>query len=194
MGRCQLLQMLAVLGALASQTNVNRAHATEQQVAQAAPSQTTPAEPAKKVDDVPPGGCTPIGLTASGEMVFPLLCRTFLEQQRGPIAQELPASTPKPDAPVTVSKQDTPTADAKQDSAPPPAKQEVATTPPDLAAPTTTSAIARSDSATQIVTTMGKPVAAAKESKRDLRRKRLAGRRGGANAPPGPETTGSIER
>jgi hypothetical protein len=28
----------------------------------------------------PPGGCMPIGLTASGEMVFPLACRTLIER------------------------------------------------------------------------------------------------------------------
>jgi len=30
----------------------------------------------------PPGGCTPIGVTASGEIVFPLLCKDFLERFR----------------------------------------------------------------------------------------------------------------
>jgi hypothetical protein len=45
------------------------------------PSSTTPAERSGK-GDVPLGGCMPIGLTASGEMVFPILCREFLEQHR----------------------------------------------------------------------------------------------------------------
>ncbi len=35
-------------------------------------------------DSVPSGGCTPIGLTAQGDMVFPLRCRELLEQRSGP--------------------------------------------------------------------------------------------------------------
>jgi hypothetical protein len=37
----------------------------------------------------------PIGLTASGEMVFPLLCKEFLEQSRG-MAVTRPAAVEKP--------------------------------------------------------------------------------------------------
>ena len=44
-----------------------------------------------KPDAVPSGGCMPIGLTAKGEMVFPLQCREVIEHQRGPVAV---ASTP----------------------------------------------------------------------------------------------------
>jgi hypothetical protein len=39
------------------------------------------AEPAAKVEP-PPGGCTPIGLTVSGEIVFPFQCKEFIERQR----------------------------------------------------------------------------------------------------------------
>jgi hypothetical protein len=42
-------------------------------------------------DAVPPGGCMPIGLTASGEMVFPMLCKELLEQQREKAADQKPA-------------------------------------------------------------------------------------------------------
>jgi hypothetical protein len=41
-----------------------------------------PAESSVKQDDTPPGGCKPIGLTVSGEVVFPLQCRGFIEQQK----------------------------------------------------------------------------------------------------------------
>ncbi len=34
----------------------------------------------KATEEPPPGGCTPIGVTASGEIVFPFLCKDFLEQ------------------------------------------------------------------------------------------------------------------
>jgi hypothetical protein len=42
-------------------------------------------------EDVPPGGCMPIGLTASGEIVFPIQCKEFIERQRGTTVQQKPA-------------------------------------------------------------------------------------------------------
>jgi hypothetical protein len=41
---------------------------------------------------VPTGGCMPIGLTASGQMVFPLQCRQLIEHQRGPEVSSPPAT------------------------------------------------------------------------------------------------------
>jgi hypothetical protein len=49
-----------------------------------------PAEPSAKAD-VPSGGCMPIGLTASGEIVFPIQCKEFIEQHRGKAAEQKPA-------------------------------------------------------------------------------------------------------
>ena len=49
-----------------------------------------------------PGACLPIGVTASGEVVFPLLCKSFLERNKGgaaaaaeqkPAPEERPATT-----------------------------------------------------------------------------------------------------
>ena len=37
-----------------------------------------------KTDGAPAGGCMPIGLTANGQMVFPLQCRELIERQHGP--------------------------------------------------------------------------------------------------------------
>jgi hypothetical protein len=62
-----------------------------------APAQTTgtinssaaPPEPAAK-EDVPPGGCMPIGLTASGEIVFPIQCKEFIERARGKTVEQRP--------------------------------------------------------------------------------------------------------
>jgi hypothetical protein len=51
---------------------------------------TTDAEPSVKVD-VPLGGCMPIGLTASGEMVFPILCKEFIQQHREKDMEQKPA-------------------------------------------------------------------------------------------------------
>jgi hypothetical protein len=39
-----------------------------------------PAQLAKDDDGPPPGACKPIGLTVSGEVVFPLECREFIER------------------------------------------------------------------------------------------------------------------
>jgi hypothetical protein len=33
-------------------------------------------------EEPPPGGCMPIGVTASGEVVFPFLCKDFIERYR----------------------------------------------------------------------------------------------------------------
>ena len=46
-------------------------------------------EPAAK-DEPPPGGCMPIGVTASGEVVFPFLCKGFIEQHKS--ADQKPAA------------------------------------------------------------------------------------------------------
>src|ERR1700737_1196728 len=53
-----------------------------------------PAEPSVK-EDVPPGGCMPIGLTASGEIVFPIQCKEFIERQRGQAVEQKPAAAKK---------------------------------------------------------------------------------------------------
>src|SRR5437879_8603819 len=50
-----------------------------------------PAEPSMK-EDVPPGGCMPIGLTASGEIVFPIQCKEFIERQREKAVEQKPAA------------------------------------------------------------------------------------------------------
>jgi hypothetical protein len=47
-------------------------------------SEVSPKAPTQKDDDVPGGGCTPIGVTASGKLVFPMQCQAFLEPHRGP--------------------------------------------------------------------------------------------------------------
>ncbi|MCA1454154.1 BA14K family protein [Bradyrhizobium sp. BRP22] len=42
--------------------------------------------PRPVVEDVPPGGCMPIGLTASGEIVFPIQCKELIERHRAAAA------------------------------------------------------------------------------------------------------------
>jgi hypothetical protein len=65
---------------------------------------STPAESAAK-EDVPSGGCMPMGLTASGEMVFPLQCKEFIERARGKTVEQRPvAPEDKPAAAPTSGK------------------------------------------------------------------------------------------
>jgi hypothetical protein len=61
-------------------------------LAQTANPNDAPAIPSK--EEPPPGGCMPIGVTASGEVVFPFLCRNFIEQHRA--ANEQPPALDKP--------------------------------------------------------------------------------------------------
>jgi hypothetical protein len=42
------------------------------------------------------GNCMPIGLTASGEVVFPWDCRAIIEKQRGPVSVNVPSSSSDP--------------------------------------------------------------------------------------------------
>jgi hypothetical protein len=54
---------------------------------QSGPSQT---------EHQPAGACTPIGLTANGDIVFPWECRETIEKQRGPISVSLPNPSNEP--------------------------------------------------------------------------------------------------
>jgi hypothetical protein len=49
--------------------------------------------PTANDENVPPGGCTPIGLTAQGQLVFPMQCQALLERHRGPMASQDPVPT-----------------------------------------------------------------------------------------------------
>src|SRR5690348_3307785 len=66
-----------------------------------------------------PGSCMPIGLTASGEVVFPWDCRAIIEKQRGPVSVNVPAPSADPSA---------------KDSAKDQAAEKAATQPPEQAA------------------------------------------------------------
>jgi len=56
----------------------------------------------QKSDGVPPGGCMPIGLTARGDLVFPMQCRELIERERGPVPEQ------QPQAPEQRSQQEPP--------------------------------------------------------------------------------------
>jgi BA14K-like protein len=49
-----------------------------------------PAEPSTKEDMPPPGACMPMGVTVSGEIVFPFQCKDFIERQKA--ADQKPAA------------------------------------------------------------------------------------------------------
>ncbi|MGB8402220.1 BA14K family protein, partial [Bradyrhizobium sp.] len=51
-------------------------------------------------EDNSSGGCVPIGLTVSGESVFPIHCKAFLERQRGPAAEQKSAAVEEKPAAV----------------------------------------------------------------------------------------------
>src|ERR1700733_6482641 len=44
---------------------------------------TVKQDPASKTEEPAQGACLPIGVTASGEVVFPLLCKDFLDRTKG---------------------------------------------------------------------------------------------------------------
>ena len=45
-------------------------------------AQPSDSQPRLSDDGPPPGGCTPIGITVSGEIVFPLTCKDFIERHK----------------------------------------------------------------------------------------------------------------
>jgi len=59
-------------------------------------SEVSPKALTQKDDDVADGGCTPIGVTDSGKLVFPMQCQAFLEPHRGPEDFQVPLSTAEP--------------------------------------------------------------------------------------------------
>jgi hypothetical protein len=61
-------------------------------------SEVIPKVPTQKDDDAPTGGCTPIGVTASGKLVFPMQCKELLERHRGPVDSQLPVPTNRPES------------------------------------------------------------------------------------------------
>jgi hypothetical protein len=73
-----------------------------------------PAQPQAK-EEPPPGGCMPIGVTASGEIVFPFLCKGFIEQHKAATNQK-PAVTDDSQKPVAAEEQ-RPGSDGKPDKA-----------------------------------------------------------------------------
>jgi outer membrane biosynthesis protein TonB len=64
---------------------------------------SAPAQPSVSAD-VPPGGCMPIGLTTSGEIVFPIECKEFIEQHRGKDVEQRPAAMEQKPAAVVEQK------------------------------------------------------------------------------------------
>lgn len=63
-------------------------------------AQTSDSQPRTSDDGPPPGGCTPIGVTASGDIVFPMTCRDFIERHkaadRAATAAEAKPTMPEP--------------------------------------------------------------------------------------------------
>ena len=88
----------------------------------------------QKPDGVPAGGCMPIGLTARGDLVFPMQCRELIERERGPIPEEKqqisePRSQQEPSAKTAPAEKVTPVAVAPAEKVTPVAVAPVAVTP-----------------------------------------------------------------
>jgi hypothetical protein len=60
-------------------------------------SEVSPKASTQKDDDVAGGECTPIGVTASGKLVFPMQCQAYLEPHRGSEDFQVPVSTNPPE-------------------------------------------------------------------------------------------------
>ena len=88
----------------------------------------------QRSDGVPAGGCMPIGLTARGDLVFPMQCRELIERERGPIPQEKqqtsePRSQQEPSAKTAPAEKVTPVAVAPAEKVTPVAVAPVEVTP-----------------------------------------------------------------
>jgi len=98
----------------------------------------------QRSDGVPAGGCMPIGLTARGDLVFPMQCRELIERERGPIPEEKqqvsePRSQQEPSAKIAPTEKVTPVAVAPAEKVTPvvavapvevtPAEKDAATAP-----------------------------------------------------------------
>jgi len=86
----------------------------------------------QKSDGVPAGGCMPIGLTARGDLVFPMQCRELIERERGPIPEEKqqisePRSQQEPSAKTAPAEKVTPVAAAPVEAVP--AEKDAAAAP-----------------------------------------------------------------
>jgi hypothetical protein len=66
------------------------------------PSRTPPETSTK--EDVPSGGCMPIGMTASGEMVFPIQCKGIIEREHGKVVEQKPAAVEEKPVAVIASR------------------------------------------------------------------------------------------
>jgi hypothetical protein len=58
------------------------------------PNSTAQSSKIEKADGVPAGGCSPIGLTANGDLVFSMQCQDMIERHRGELVSSEVAQTP----------------------------------------------------------------------------------------------------
>jgi type IV secretory pathway VirB10-like protein len=106
--------------------------AAHAQMAEGADQKPSPPEASAKEDMPPPGGCMPIGITVSGDVVFPFQCKGFIERQK--TAEGKPSvAEEKPVATDTSTKQATPAPEknlsAKPTNAPAEGKSQLSAEP-----------------------------------------------------------------
>jgi hypothetical protein len=90
--RLCLAMKLAALIVTMSVASLCNVRAQDASIGNLQPAQAGPS----KVEHQPAGACTPIGLTANGDIVFPWECREIIEKQRGPISISLPNPSNQP--------------------------------------------------------------------------------------------------
>ena len=111
-------------------------------------AQPSDLQPRVSDDGPPPGGCHPIGVTVSGEIVFPMTCKDFIERHKAAdrassAAETKPASGEASKAPtaveagkaLTTGEADRAPATADVSSAPPAAEASKAPAAPDSGKP-----------------------------------------------------------
>ena len=111
-------------------------------------AQSSDPQPRFSDDGPPPGGCRPIGVTVSGEIVFPMTCKDFIERYKAAdrassAAETKPASGEASKAPtavksgkaLTTGEADRAPATADVSSAPPVAEASKAPAAPDSGKP-----------------------------------------------------------
>jgi len=85
---------LATLVLILSTVSLSAARADDASVRSLQFAQMTQSKP----EHQPTGACTPIGLTANGDIVFPWECREIIEKQRGPVTVNVPTVPSDPSA------------------------------------------------------------------------------------------------
>jgi hypothetical protein len=151
-------------------------------------AQSSEPQPRFSDDGPPPGGCNPIGVTVSGEIVFPMTCKDFIERHKAAdraasAAETKPATAEASKAPdavdagkaLTTGEGNRAPAAAGDSSARAAVEGSGKAPMADEAAPTATRQAAVAPAAADTVKSSAEPATTAALSKRTRARTRVAG-------------------